>query len=377
MEITKIIRKVCEDFEPYVAGKPIDTIKRELGLESVIKLASNENSLGASKKALEAIKSNFKNIFFYPDSNSYYLKKALSELYGVPIENIFTAAGGDEIIELIAKLFFNPEDEIVISKHSFVRYAMAVKLMNSKAIVIPMKNGLIYDLAALAKACTQKTKAVFITNPNNPTGTYNTKSELLEFLEELPLNDKFDSKPLVVLDEAYFEYASLEKDYPNGLNFLKDNPNLIILRTFSKIYGLAGLRVGYGFADEKIVNYIERIRPPFNVNFLAQIAATAAIFDRKQVEEGRELVKEEKEYLYREFKKLKIKYIKSAANFVLFSSSPFRGNELFTRLLKKGVIVRSMEEYELPYYIRVTVGIHKENELFIERLKEIYKDYKS
>ena len=262
MEITKIIRKICKDFKPYVAGNSINAIKREFGLESVIKLASNENPLGASKKALEAIKSNLENIFFYPDSNSYYLKKALSEAYNLPIKNIFTSAGGDEIIELIAKL------------------------MDSKVIVVPMKRGLTYDLMALLKMCTQKTKVIFVTNPNNPTGTYNTKSELLEFLGQLPLNNKFGIKPLVVLDEAYFEYALLEKDYPNGLDFLKENPNLIVFRTFSKIYGLAGLRVGYGFANEGIVDYIERIRPPFNVNFLAQVAAAAAILDKEQVEKS-------------------------------------------------------------------------------------------
>ncbi|MDR1784405.1 MAG: histidinol-phosphate transaminase [Endomicrobium sp.] len=372
MKITKIVRKVCKDFEPYIAGKSINTIKREFGLESVIKLASNENPLGASKKALEAIKSNFEDIFFYPDSNSYYLKKTLSETYNLPIKNIFTAAGGDEIIELIAKLFFNHEDEIVISKHSFIRYAMAVKLMDSKAVIVPMKEeGLTYDLMALLGACTKKTKAIFVTNPNNPTGTYNTKSELLEFLSDLPLNDKFGIKPLVVLDEAYFEYALLEKDYPNGLDFLKGNPNLIVFRTFSKIYGLAGLRVGYGFADEEVVDYIERIRPPFNVNFLAQVAAAAAILDKEQVEKSQKLVKEEKKYLYKEFEKLKVKYINSAANFVLFSSLPFKGKELFGKFLKEGIILRSMDEYELPYYVRVTIGTHKENELFVEKLKKL------
>jgi histidinol-phosphate aminotransferase len=373
VKIEKIIREVCKDFEPYIAGKPINAIKRELALESVIKLASNENPLGASKKALEAIKSNFEDIFFYPDSSSYYLKKALSESYNLPIKNIFTAAGGDEIIELIAKLFFNHGDEILISKHSFIRYAMAVKLMDSRAIVVPMKEGLTYDLATFLKMCTQKTKAIFITNPNNPTGTYNTKSELLEFLRELPLNDKFGIKPLVVLDEAYFEYALQEKDYPNGLDFLKDNPNLIVFRTFSKIYGLAGLRVGYGFANEEIVDYIERIRPPFNVNFLAQVAAAAAIFDKEQIEKSQKLIKEEKKYLYKELEKLKVKYINSAANFILFSSLPFRSGELFRKFLKEGVIVRSMDEYELPYYVRVTIGTHRENELFIEKLKRIHK----
>lgn len=373
MEVTKIIRKVCKDFKPYVAGKSINTIKREFGLESVIKLASNENPLGASKKALEAIKSNLENIFFYPDSNSYYLKKALSEAYNLPIKNIFTSAGGDEIIELIAKLFFNHEDEIIISKHSFIRYAMAVKLMDSKVIVVPMNRGLTYDLMALLKMCTQKTKVIFVTNPNNPTGTYNTKSELLEFLGQLPLNNKFGIKPLVVLDEAYFEYALLEKDYPNGLDFLKENPNLIVFRTFSKIYGLAGLRVGYGFANEGIVDYIERIRPPFNVNFLAQVAAAAAILDKEQVEKSQKLIKEEKKYLYKEFEKLKLEYINSAANFILFSSLPLNGKELFRKLLEDGVIVRSMDEYELPYYVRVTIGTHKENELFIEKLRKIHK----
>jgi histidinol-phosphate aminotransferase len=373
VEITRIIRKVCEGFEPYVAGKSINTIKRELGLESVIKLASNENPLGASKKALEAIKSNFENIFFYPDSNSCCLKKALSESYSLPIKNIFTAAGGDEIIELVAKLFFNCDDEIVISKHSFVRYAMSVKMMGSKAIIVSMKKGLTYDLVALLKACTQKTKAIFVTNPNNPTGTYNTKPELLEFLRELPSSDKFGVKPLVVLDEAYFEYALLERDYPNGLDFLEDNPNLIVFRTFSKIYGLAGLRVGYGFANEKIVDYIERIRPPFNVNFLAQVAAAAAIFDKEQVERSQRLIKKEKEYLYKEFKKLKIEYVNSAANFILFSSLPFKGKELFRKLLENGVIVRSMDEYELPCHVRVSIGTHKENELFVEKLKKIHK----
>jgi histidinol-phosphate aminotransferase len=370
MEITKIIRKTCQDFEPYVAGKPISTIKRELGLRSVVKLASNENPLGPSKKALEALKSSLESIFFYPDSNCYDLKKALSERYGLAVNNIFVGAGGDEIIELIAKVFFNPEDEIVISKHSFVRYAMAAKLMNSKAVIVPMKEGLTYDLPALVKACTQKTKAVFVTNPNNPTGTYNTKSELSDFLQKLPLN-KFGVKPLVLLDEAYFEYASLEENYPDGLDFFKDNSNLVIFRTFSKIYGLAGLRVGYGFADENIVNYIERVRPPFNVNLLAQVAAAAAVFDKEQIEKSQKLVKKEKEYLYGEFKKFKVRYVESASNFVLFDSSPLKGKELFTKLIRKGIIVRAMEEYELPYYVRVTVGLHEENELFVSKLAEV------
>ncbi|MCL2144148.1 MAG: histidinol-phosphate transaminase [Endomicrobia bacterium] len=371
-KITKIIRPNCKGFEPYVAGKPVETIKRELGLKTVVKLASNENPLGPSKKAVQAIKDNLNAIFFYPDSNSYELKKALSQRYRLPTGNIFTAAGGDEIIELAAKLFFDREDEIVISKHAFIRYGMAAQLMGSKAVVVPMKNGFIHDLKAMAKACTKKTKAVFVTNPNNPTGTYNTKKELSGFLKALPLN-KYGVKPLVILDEAYFEYASLNRDYPDGLDFLKNNPNLIVFRTFSKIYGLAGLRVGYGFANECIVDYIERIRPPFNVNILAQAAAVASLQDKKQVKKGQKLMKKEKEYMYKEFEKLGVKYIKSAANFILFNVSPLKGKEFFPLMLKEGVITRAMGEYDLPDWVRVTVGLHKENEMFVKKLKKIIR----
>jgi histidinol-phosphate aminotransferase len=369
-KITKIIRPSCKGFEPYVAGKPVETIKRELKLKTVVKLASNENPLGPSKKAVEAIKNNLNKIFFYPDSNSYELKKALHERYRLPTGNIFTAAGGDEIIELVAKLFFNREDEIVISRHAFIRYGMAAQLMGSKAVIVEMKKGLAHDLKAMAKACTKNTKAVFVTNPNNPTGTYNTKKELADFLKALPLN-KFGVKPLVILDEAYFEYASQEKNYPDGLTFLKNNPNLIVFRTFSKIYALAGLRVGYGFADECVVNYIERMRPPFNVNLLAQAAAAASIKDKEQVKKGQKLIKKEKEYMYKEFKKLGIEYIESAANFVLFKVSPLKGKEFFPLMLKEGVITRAMDEYQLCDWVRVTVGLHKENEMFIKKLKKV------
>jgi histidinol-phosphate aminotransferase len=372
MEIQKFVRKSCLGFEPYVAGKPIETLKREMGLAKIIKLASNENPLGASKKAVEAVKKNLEKIFFYPDSNSYELKQKLSERYKLPAANIFTAAGGDEIIELVAKLFFNKEDEIVMSKHSFIRYGMAAKLMGSKSVVTPMKDGFKHDLPAMAKACNKNTKAVFITNPNNPTGTYNAKNEISAFLNVLPKN-KLGYKPLVILDEAYYEYAVLEKDYCGGLEFLKDNPNLIVFRTFSKIFGLAGLRVGYGFASADIVDYIERTRPPFNVNILAQAAAAAAINDKDQIKKSQTLIKKEKAYLYKEFDGLSIKYVKSAANFILFNSSPFKGRELFSKLLQEGVITRSMDEYDLPDWVRVTIGLHKENETFIKKLKKIMR----
>ncbi|MDR0823252.1 MAG: histidinol-phosphate transaminase [Endomicrobium sp.] len=370
MEISKIVRESCRSFEPYVAGRPIETIKRELGLKKIVKLASNENPVGPSKLAVAALKKKAKDAFFYPDSNSFELKKALSEKYKLPPQNLFTAAGGDEIIEIIAKVFFSPEDEIVISKHAFVRYAMAVQLMGSHAVVVPMQDGLVHDLDAMLKVCTRNTKAVFITNPNNPTGTYNTGAQLAQFLQNLPPNT-YGMKPLVILDEAYFEYGSILKDYPDGLTFLQDNPNLIVFRTFSKAYALAGLRVGYGFAHQSIVDFIERVRPPFNVNAFAQAAAIASLKDKNQVKKAQSLVKKEKEYLYKEFKKLSIEYIESAANFILINSSPLTGKDLFSKLLKEGVIIREMSEYELPSWARVTIGLRSQNEFFISKLKKV------
>jgi histidinol-phosphate aminotransferase len=370
MDIVKLIRQNCRGFEPYVAGKPIETIKRELKLKNIIKLASNENPIGPSKKAVKAIKDNASKVFFYPDSNSYQLKQALANKYKIPVENIFTGAGGDEIIEILAKLFFTQDDEIVISKHSFVRYGMAAQLMDSKAVIVPMKEVFLQDLDAMANAVNENTKAIFITNPNNPTGTYNSKNAVSDFLGKLKPN-KYNQKPLVILDEAYFEYGKMQKDYPDGLDYLKDNENLIIFRTFSKIYALAGLRVGYGFAHKDIVDYIERIRPPFNVNSLAQTAATASLSDNSQVKKGQKLIKDEKKYLQKELKKLGINFIESAANFMLISSLPLTGKDIFVKLLKEGVIVRSMEEYDLPYWIRVTIGLHKENQIFIKKLKEV------
>ena len=373
MDITKLIRSNCQGFEPYVAGKPIETIKRELGLTKIIKLASNENSLGPSKKAVKAIKDNAANVYFYPDSSSYALKYALSKRYSVSYDNVFTGAGGDEIIEILAKLFFNEKDEIVISKHSFVRYGMAAQLMNSKAVIVPMKDGFVQDLPAMAEAATDKTKAFFITNPNNPTGTYNNKESLAAFLSKVKPSAITGQKPLVILDEAYFEYGALIRDYPNGLSFLKEHDNLIIIRTFSKIYGLAGLRVGYAFASKEIVDYVERIRPPFNVNSIAQAAAIASLNDPAHVKKGQALIKQEKKYLYGEFKKLGLNFLETAANFILVDFSPLSGSEIFLGLLRKGVIIRAMGEYELPSWARVTIGLHKENEFFIKKLKEVLK----
>ena len=369
IEIEKMIRPCCSGFEPYIAGKPVETIKRELGLKKVIKLASNENPLGPSKKAVAAMKAALDKVFYYPDSNSFELKAAIGRKFGVKPGNVLVGAGSDEIIELIAKLFFGPEDEIIISDHSFIRYKMAGKLMNSTVISVPMKNYK-HDLEAMADAVNGSTKAIFIANPNNPTGTYNTKYEFEALLARISAYS-LERPPLIIMDEAYYEYARLEKDYPETLKYLEKYPNLVILRTFSKVYALAGMRAGYGFAAAEIVDYVDRIRPPFNLNSLVQAAGAASLADAEQVKKGTALVKKEKALMYKELKKLGIAFVPSAGNFILMEIKPFTGQEAFGKLLRLGVIVRGMDEYEFPNFVRVSIGLPSENRMFIEAVKKM------
>jgi len=368
-DIKKMIRKECSGFQPYVAGRPVETIKRELGLKNVYKLASNENPLGPSKLAKAAVRKAAEKMFFYPDSNSWELRKAISEKFKVKPENVIAGCGSDEIIEILGRLFFNPGDEVVVSQHAFIRYKMSGDLMGAKVVEVPM-DAFLHDLDAMLAAVTPRTKAVFIANPNNPTGTYNTKSEVDVFLKGIasrfPVNP-----PIVVFDEAYYEFAREEKDYPESLDYLKRYPNLIILRTFSKIYGLAGLRIGYGFANEAVADYFDRVRPPFNVNLVAQAAAVASLADVSQVTRSVKLVKQGKKYLYAELKKLDIPYVETAGNFILVGVEPHKGEDVFKSLLKKGLIVRAMDEYDLPFHVRVSIGKPAENRLFIKALKDI------
>jgi len=366
--VKEMIRPSCSGFEPYIAGKPVETIKRELGLKKVVKLASNENPLGPSRKALAAIRKASGLLYYYPDSNSWLLRQALAKKFKLRPENVLFGCGSDELIELMARLFFKPEDEIVISEHAFIRYKMAGDLMGSKVVTVPMKN-YTHDLEAMARAVTPRTKAIFIANPNNPTGTYNSAREVERLLSRLYARP--GALPLVIFDEAYYEYARTQKDYPETISYLSRYPNLVILRTFSKIYALAGLRVGYGFASPEVVDYIDRIRPPFNVNTPAQVGAVASLEDNAQVKKGVKLVEEQKKLLYRELEKMGVPFIPSATNFILVDVGPRRGQEMFRQMLRKGVIVRAMDEYNFPSHIRVTIGLPEENKLFLKALKEL------
>ncbi len=367
MEVKKIIRPCVRNLSPYVAGMPIAAVKKQFGIKKVVKLASNENPLGPSRKAVGFLIKNIKKINLYPDSDSVNIRSAIARKYGISPKNIIVGSGSDELIEIIAKTFFNPIDEIIVSKHAFIRYKMAGDLMNCKVIEVPMKN-FKHALDAMASAVTKKTKAIFVANPNNPTGTYNTKKEVEKFLNS-PLTSHLS--PLIVIDEAYYEYAKINRDYPETLKYLKKYPNLIILRTFSKIYGLAGLRLGYAFTSKEIIDELNKIKPPFNVSSSAQSAGIAALTDEKHLKNSVNLVEKEKSLLYKTLDKMRIKHVKSAGNFILIDTKPFTGKKIFEQLLKNGVIVRAMDEYELPYHIRLTIGLPSENKLFIKELKKL------
>jgi len=346
--------------KPYEPGKPIEEVKRELGLREVIKLASNENPLGPSPKAVQAIKDCALKVNFYPDGGGYYLKKALSERLFVKDENIILGNGSDEIISMISRLFLAQGEEAIIPAPSFLMFKIDVKISGGKLVSIPLKNFRI-DLKKIRKAVTPRTKLIFIANPNNPTGTIVKKDEIKEFLENIP------ESPLTIIDEAYYEYVE-DKKYPEILDFVKKGKNIIILRTFSKIYGLAGLRIGYGIAKKEIIDILNRIRSPFNVNSLAQAAALASLNDEDQVKRSRELVRKGKEFLYFHLRKMGVPFIPTEANFILIKVGE-NAKEIENNLLHRGIIVRGMTAYNLSQYIRVSIGTAKQNEEFIRELR--------
>ncbi len=355
------IRTCIESLEPYNPGKPIEELERELGVKNIVKLASNENPLGPSPKAIEAIKSVLNEVNLYPDGGGYYLRQKLARIHNVDPDEIILGNGSDEIVGLITQLLIEPGDEVVISEGAFIRYPMAVKLMDGKSVIVPASN-LRHDPVAMRHAVTGKTKIVFICNPNNPTGTILSSSEVYQFMRNLPENI------LVVFDEAYYEYVT-NFDYPKTMHYFKNKRNVIILRTFSKIYGLAGTRVGYGFANADLVRNLNRVRPPFNVNRLAQVAALASLGDIEHVKKSIESNNRGKEYLYSELKKMKIPYLETEANFILIDTRK-DGDVVYKKLLEQGIIVRPMKGmYQWPGHLRVTIGTEEQNKRFIDGLK--------
>ena len=360
--MNSIVKKNILSVKPYLPGKPIDEVKRELGLKNVIKLASNETPYGPSPKVRKAITDAARDINRYPDGSCFYLRQELAKHLRVSPRQLIFGNGSDEIIVLATRAFAGEGDEVVMARPSFLIYEIASKIAGAEIKFIPLKN-FRYDLDGMEKTVSERTKIIFIGNPDNPAGTYVTTRQVENFLK----NVRRDI--LVFFDEAYFEFVN-KSDYPDTIKLLSTYKNVITTRTFSKMYGLAGLRIGYGIAHEDIISILDRIREPFNVNSLAQAAAIACLRDRVYYEGKLKILNKERKGLYESFRKLNLPYVETATNFILVNVGR-NSLEVSQKLLKKGVIIRDMGFWGLDTYIRVTIGTPTENRRFIHTLKEV------
>ncbi len=351
-----------QTIQPYVPGKPIEELERELGIGQSVKLASNESPLGPSPLALQALRDGMNDLNRYPDGSCFYLATALSEKLGLSPGELLFGNGSNEIIELAVRTFVRPGDEVITAAPSFIVYSMIVQAAGGKNVIVPLRDWR-YDLDAMASRINENTKMIFIANPNNPTGTINTAAEMEAFMERVP------EGVLVVTDEAYYEYVT-SREYPKTIEYFRKGRDILILRTFSKIYGLAALRIGYGIAQQSILSDMNRIRQPFNVNSMAQRAARAVLHDKEYMKKAKRINEEGKKYLYRKLDALNISYIPSETNFVFILLKNESAEQYYDKLLHEGVIVRPMGRHEL----RVTVGLHRENERFIEALKTVMRN---
>ena len=347
----------------YQAGKSIEEVKEEYGLEKVVKLASNENSLGPAIQVIDTIQSEANNVNLYPDSDSRKLKKALSEKYELEEKRIFLGNGSDEILDLLMTLILNSGDEVIQADPSFIKYELAVKSRGGSSVKVSLNENHRHDLEAMEAEITEKTKAVLICNPNNPTGTMLKKEEIEDFLERI------SDDILVIVDQAYQEYITAEDPF-DGIKLLEKHSNLMLMRSFSKAYGLAGMRIGYAFADPELVDYLNRIRGPFNVNSLAQKAAVTALESESHLEICHNLNEKEKKFLYQKFEELDLEYIETEANFIMVDTG-MSAADVFEEMQKRGVIIRPGTQFGMESWIRVTVGTRADNEYFIRNLKKV------
>lgn len=365
MKIVEQLPEYIRTLVPYEPGKPIEEVEREYGIANSIKLASNENPLGPSPKALAAIRAKLDDLNLYPDGDCFYLKSGLAEKLGVAPEQLIFGNGSNEIIELAVRAFLRPGDHAVMARQAFVVYQLIVQAVGGKSVQVPLRE-YTHDLTAIAAAVTADTKMVFLANPNNPTGTIYRRAEWEQFLAKVPQD------VLLIVDEAYFEYVQ-DPGYPDSLKYQSDSRPMLTLRTFSKLYGLAGLRVGYGVGPREIIAMMQRVRQPFNVNAPAQWAALAALGDGDHVQRSLAVNREGLEFLAGEFKKLGLEFVPSHGNFVLVRVG--KGQEVFKQLLSQGVIVRPMGGYQFPEHVRVTVGTMDENRKFVGALEKVIKNF--
>lgn len=351
--------KGVQGLTPYQPGKPVEELERELGIQNIVKLASNENPIGPSPKALEAIKTQMAELTRYPDGNGFELRQALANHLSVDAEGIVLGNGSNDVLDLIAQAFLEPGKEAIFSEYAFAVYPIATQAAGATAVITPAKNWG-HDLDAMIAAITDNTKVIFLANPNNPTGTWFTKAEFEGFISQVP------ESVIVVLDEAYFEYVD-EPEYPRGLEYLAQYPNLVVTRTYSKAYGLASLRVGYSVSNTQIADVLNRIRNPFNVDSFALAAAKAVLGDVEYLQKSVEVNRAGMSQLTLAFESLGLDYIPSVGNFISVDFGKDAA-PIYEALLREGVIVRPMAAYKMPTFLRVSVGLEEENARFIEAL---------
>lgn len=357
-----LVPSYIQKLQPYVAGKPIWEVQKEFGLERIVKLASNENSLGASPKAIKAIADCLQGLYRYPDTAGLDLRTALAKRYNVKVDNVVLGSGSEGIMSYIMRTFLDQDDEVVSVQGTFVGFTVMARSRYKEPILVPL-NDYRFDLKAIYNHITPKTKIVYLCNPNNPTGTYFTKAELDEFLAKL------DERVLVILDEAYFEFAEKSlTDFPDSMWYRHDQ--VITLRTFSKAYGLAGARIGYGLAHEDLVKNLMKVKLPFEPSTMAQMAGLAALEDTDFLQRTIAMNDAGREYYYREFERLGINYRPTASNFILMVfDSEEQVNRIYNYMLRHGVIIRPLRGFGLPNCLRITIGTAEENQLCIAALE--------
>ena len=365
VSLLSLATKGVQALQAYEPGKPLEELEREYGISQAVKLASNENPLGPSPEALRVIRDQLNNLARYPDGNGFALKSALANKHGVTTEQITLGNGSNDILELLARAFVTPENNVIFSQHAFAVYPIVTQAVGAKAVITAARDWG-YDLDAILTAIDGKTRLIFIANPNNPTGTWLAHQQLDKFLSQVP------SEVLVVLDEAYYEYATDPAmgagDYPNGMQWLDDYSNLVVTRTFSKAYGLAGIRVGYSVSHPEIADLLNRVRQPFNVNSLALAAAEAALTDHEHLAKGLACNVSGMQQYTHAFTDLGLDYIPSVGNFICVKVG--EAAIIYEQLLRQGVIVRPVANYGLPEYIRITIGTEQENQRCIAALQK-------
>jgi len=365
---SKLANSGVQNLSPYQPGKPVSALEREYGVSNVVKLASNENPLGPSPRVIKAITNGLDETARYPDGNGFELKHKLAKIFQLEENQITLGNGSNDVLEIIARTFASATDEIMFSEHAFAVYPIVTQAIGAKANVVKARKWG-HDLPAMAAAITSKTKIIFLANPNNPTGTWFSESELSTFLKAIPENI------IIVLDEAYFEFASHpeygQKTYPNGIEYLSQYDNLIVTRTFSKAYGLAGLRVGFSVSHPDIANLLNRVRQPFNVNQLALVAAETVLDDVDYLEKSIILNAKQMQVYVNVLTNAGIEYIPSAGNFICVKVE--RSADVYEALLKRGIIVRPVANYLMPDYLRISIGSESENRHCLDALLAIVK----